>query len=281
MRGEMVSRTFLSVAYILFFACSCFANCKLPASTTDWIDALRRAQNSSRADFELGQAQVDNESCLDEAIATFQNLANTEDNQQKSLATGMLGVANARKLITSGDRQSAIQALVKVARNYENYFPAYLRAIRDLTLLLRDHPDAPEWQFLGTQLERITANDDVDGIVAQDVADIALHDIQIGQLDEGLYRMEKYLVKDHSVQVRLRSSILYLELLRAAGYASNARVLCQELDSEVGEVELDPSMRLQFLQVCSAVYINSSDPQGQMRYARFSAALAQAQVELQ
>jgi hypothetical protein len=277
----MVSRSFLSVACILLSACSCFANCKLPASTTNWIDALRRAQNASRADFELGQAQLDNESCLDEAIATFQNLANTDDNQQRTLATGMLGVASARKLIASGDRPGAIQALVKVAKNYENYFPAYLRAIRDLTLLLRDHPDAPEWQFLGAQLERITANDDVDGIVAEDVAEVALHNIQIGQPDEGLSRMEKYLAKDHSVQIRLRSSILYLELLRTAGYASNARVLCQELDGEVGEVELDPSMRLQFLQVCSAVYMNRSDPQGQMRYTRFSAALAQAQAELQ
>lgn len=93
--------------------------------------------------------------------------------------------------------------------------------------------------------------------------------------------MEKYLAEDHSVQIRLLSSILYLELLRAADYTSNARVLCQELDSEVGRVELDPSMRVQFLQVCSAVYANSSDPQGQMRYARFSAVLAKAQGELQ
>jgi len=277
----MVSRPFLLVACMLLSACSCFASCSLPAGTTAWLDALRKVQDAATADFELGQAQVDNVSCLDDAVLTFQNLANTDDNKQKSLATGMLRVANARKLIASGDRQGAIQALENVATNFENYYPPYLRAVHDLSLLLRNHPDDPAWLFLGTQLDKITAKDDVNGIVAQDIAEIALHDIQTGKPDQGLSLMETYLAKDHSVQIRLQSSILYLELLWDTGAASNVRVLCQELDSEVGEEELDPSLRMQFLQVCSAAYTNSPDPQGQLRYARFSAALAKAQGELQ
>jgi hypothetical protein len=277
----MISRPFLLVGCLLLSACSCFASCSLPAGTITWLDALRKVQDSPTVDFELGQAQVDNVSCLDDAIVTFQNLANTDDNQQKSLATGMLGVASARKLITSGDRHGAIQALENVASNYENYYPAYLRAIHDLTLLLRDHPDNPAWQFLGSQLDKITVKDDVNGIVAQDIAEIALHDIQKGRTEEGLSRMETYLAKDHSVQIRLQSSILYLQLLWNAGYTSNVRILCQELDREVGEDELDPSLRLQFLEVCSSAYANSPDPQGQLRHARFSAALAKAQGELQ
>ena len=266
---------------LLSSACPCLATCSLPVGTTQWIENLKKMQNSPKADFELGAAEVDTPGCLDAAIETFRSLANTDDDQQKQLVTGMLAVANARKLIASGNRPGAIQDLVNIASNYEGYFPAYLRAIRDLTLLLRDHPDAPEWKFLGAQLDKITANDDVDGIVAQSIAEMALHDIRMKRSEEGLSRMEKYLAEDHSVQIRLLSSILYLELLRAADYTSNARVLCQELDSEVGRVELDPSMRVQFLQVCSAVYANSSDPQGQMRYARFSAVLAKAQGELQ
>lgn len=108
-----------------------------------------------------------------------------------------------------------------------------------------------------------------------------MHDIQTGKPDQGLALMEAYLAKDHSVQIRLQSSILYLVLLWDTGSASNVRVLCQGLDSEVGEEEIDPSLRLQFLQVCSAAYTNSTDPQGQLRQARFSAALAKAQGELQ
>jgi|SRR5579864_211123 len=275
----MLSRSCLLVACILSSAQTCFARCSLPATTVQRIESLRKAQNSPIADFELGMAQVDTPSCLDAAAETFRILSNTDNKKQKDLVTGMLAVANARKLIQSGDRQAAIRALVNAA-GYQG-FPVYLRAIRDLTLLLQVQPDAPEWQFLSAQLEQLAATEDVAGMAAESVAQIAMHDIRMQHPDTGLTRMEKYLARPHSVQIRLSSSILYLELLREAGYAANARILCRKLDNDVGNMELDPSMRVRFLQVCSSVYMNSGDPQSQLRYERFSAALARARSELQ
>ena len=276
----MVLRSCLVIACGLSSAYSCFASCSLSASTLQRIERLRRTQNSSIADFELGLAQVDTPACIDSAAATFRNLSDTDNNQQKHLAMGMLAVANARKLAQSGDRHAAIRALVDTASDYRE-FPAYLRAIRDLTLILQTQPNAPEWQFLAAQLKQIAATEDVAGMAAESVAQIAMHDIRTQHKDAGLTRMEQYLAKTHSVQIRLLSSILYLELLREAGYTVNVRILCRELDDDVGNMELDPSMRVRFLQACTFVYMSSADPQSQLRYKRFSDALARARSELQ
>jgi hypothetical protein len=256
------------------------ASCSIPANTMQRIDFLKKVESSSTINFELGLAQVDIPGCLDAAVETFRDLSNTNDNGQKRLATGMLAMANARKMIQSGDRRPATQTLVNIAGSYPE-FPVYLRAVSDLTLLLQAQPNAPEWQFLTAQLDSLTSTEDVAGITSQAVAQIALHDISVQHADVGLARMEQYLAKPHSVQIRLSSSVLYLELLWKAGYAANARILCRQLDNDVGNMELDPSMRVRFLQVCSSVYLNSADPQGQMRYGRFAAALARARSELQ
>lgn len=244
------------------------------------IELLRKLQDSSTADFELAMAEVDISGCLDAAAETFRNLSNTDNSRQKHLFNGMVAVADARKLLQAGDRQAAIQALVAVASTYQE-FPAYLRAIHDLSALLQAQPNAPEWRFLGAQLEKLAATEDVVGVTAESIAQIAMHDIQTQHPDVGLSRMETYLAKPHSVQIRLSSSILYLELLGAAGYASNTQILCRDLDNDVGNLEIDPSMRVRFLQVCSSAYMNSHDPQGQLRYGRFSSALADARSELQ
>jgi len=276
----VLSRACFFVACILTFVRPSLAVCSLSTSTTTRIEQLRKLQDASTADFELGMAEIDTPGCLDAAAGTFTKLSNTDNKREKRLFDGLLAVANARKILEAGDRQAAIHALVAVAGAYPE-FPAYLRAVHDLSGLLQAQPNAPEWQFLSAQLEKLAASEDVSGITAESIAQIAIHDIRTQHPDDGLSRMEAYLAKPHSVQIRLSSSILYLELLWTAGHVSNTQILCRDLDDDVGNLEIDPSMRVRFLQVCSSAFEKSSDPQGQLRYGRLSSALAAARGEVE
>jgi hypothetical protein len=118
-------------------------------------------------------------------------------------------------------------------------------------------------------------------IAADAISHLALHQIATGHSEQGLAAMETYLAKPHSVQIRLKASIIYLELLLAAGRRPDVRILSYAIESDIGRMELDPTMRLRFLQVCTAAYSTSNDAEDRLRYQRFAAALDQARKELQ
>ncbi|MBZ5632301.1 MAG: hypothetical protein LAO55_04160 [Acidobacteriia bacterium] len=254
------------------------ADCALLTALNQQFELLRKIATPAEANLQIGMAEVDVSSCLDAAEAIYRSLAVTDDDRQKHLASGMLALIAARRAVLRGDRSPA--ALRAITRDYQEW-PVYLRALADLTSLLDSQPAAPEWQFLAAELTQMGSLEDPSGQSADAVAHLALHDIRTGHLEQGLTAMEQYLSKPRSVQIRLRGSILYLELLLEGGRYADARILTRDIDTDVGEMELDPNLRLRFLQAAAKAYSTPNVPENRLRYQRYASAVEQARKELQ
>lgn len=256
------------------------ADCVLPPPLAKYFELRSKVVTGPEIKIELGLAQVDVPSCLASARATFQALLTGSDDHPRHLAEGVLALIAARELAQRGEVVAAAKALRDVAAKYEEW-AVYLRAVQDLAFLLDSRATAPEWQFLSHELEKIAAAEDVSGMAAIATGHLAMHDITTGRAGEGLDAMETYLAKPHSAQIRLNASIIYLELLLAAGHRADIRVLSYAIEDEVGRMDLEPAMRVRFLQVCVAAYSNLADPQSRARYQRYATALEQARREIQ
>jgi hypothetical protein len=181
----------------------------------------------------------------------------------------------------SGDFASASKALRDIAAQYQENGPVYLRAIEDLSNLLDSRPTAPEWQFLANQLESIASAEDATGLAAGAVGHLALHEVKSGHAEKGLAEMETYLAKPHSTQVRLGASVIYLEVLFAAGHRADVQLLSHSIEKEVGGTLLDPNLRIRFLPVCVSAYAGLDDAPSRTAYSKYVDALNEAKKESQ
>jgi len=257
-----------------------FAQCVVSSGVTSRVELLQRTGSAVQSQIELALAQVDTTRCLSAARTTFQALAMSDDDQLKHLGEGGAALVTAREAVVAGNAAQAAALLRLVAERYQEG-PIYLRAIQDLSNVLDARPAAAEWTFLAGEFDKIAAAEDVSGLAAVSLGHLALHDIRTGHADTGLMRMESYLARPHSVQIRLTAAVLYLELLLAADHRPDARILSRDLEDDIGSMLLDPAMRVRFLQAATAAYANAADPQSVSRYQRYASALDQAKRELQ
>ncbi len=282
LRADMVDiqRQF-AIGLLLLSLCGLArAECVLNPDLVKHLNLVSKVGDKMEADMELGLAQTDTPACLGNAKLTFQGLTSNDDDRMKHVAQGMLSLINARQVAYSGDFVSASKALRAVAAQYHES-AVYLRAIQDLSNLLDSRPTAPEWQFLASELENIATAEDTSGLAAVAVGHLALHDVKSGHAEKGIGDMETYLAKPHSTQIRLSASVIYLEVLLAAGHRADVQLLSHTIEKEVGETLLDPTWRVRFLQVCVSAYSGLDDPTSQAAYNKYTEALNEAKRESQ
>lgn len=271
----------VAIGLLLFSLCGLSrAECVLSPDLVKHLNLVSKVGDKTEADMELGFTQADIPTCLANAKVTFQSLTNNNDDRMKHVAQGMLSLINARQTAYSGDFTSASKALRDVAAQYHES-PVYLRAIQDLSNLLDARPTAPEWQFLANELENIATAEDASGLAAVAVGHLALHDVKSGHAEKGISDMETYLAKPHATQVRLSASVIYLEILLAAGHRADVQLLSHAIEKEVGETLLDPTLRVRFLQACVSAYSGLDDPTSHTAYNKYTEALNEARRELQ
>ena len=252
--------------------------CQLSLNATENLKRMSATLRSAALFLMQGLVYLDS-GCLVEADMAFERFKKESVDTDDLTAAAATNWANYLLDLSSGYRalkeENLSEAITIFLRCSDEALPSdvYTRAIFALSEVLVQHPDSHVWEILEPRLKLL---DDLGYWRARRFR--AIYQLTPANGLPQIRSLESRLEARISIQERLEDEIILAEVLDRAGRQSEAALVTQNIERDVGEKAMSRELRIQYVWVCHLIASHQSrtgDADQSQRIQRYQSALSE------